>query len=194
MPVAGDVGKTIQVVVTATNNNGSTPATSNQTATVSASGGGGSTFGASAAGSSTASPGSGYKFGSPYPLSATATATAFEFYASGGSSSQSFTPAIYTSSGSAPANLVVSGQTVTIAAGQAAGWVSATLPSTSLPAGTYYLVLVSGLAGQGANVYYAAGGASDGVYNKNTPGTPTATFGASSTEPRQWSYRVRLGP
>ena len=67
------------------------------------------------------------------------------------------------------------------------------LPSTSLPAGTYYLVLVSGLAGQGANVYYAAGGASDGVYNQNTPGTPTATFGAFSTEPRQWSYRVRLG-
>ena len=34
VPVAGDVGKTIQVVVTATNNNGSTPATSNQTAAV----------------------------------------------------------------------------------------------------------------------------------------------------------------
>ena len=36
IPVAGDVGKTIQVVVTATNNNGSTPATSNQTAAVTA--------------------------------------------------------------------------------------------------------------------------------------------------------------
>ena len=149
-------------------------------------------FGASVLGTVTQAPGAGYKFGSPYPLAAGGTATSFEFYARGGSAAQSFTPAIYASNGSGPAGLVVAGASVTVAAGQAAGWVSAALPSTSLAAGTYYLVLVSGAADQGAVVYYAAGAATDGVYNVNLAGAPTGTFGTASTEPRDWSFRVHV--
>ena len=101
--VAADQGSTIRVRVTASNAAGpGAPATSAQTAVVAAAGGGGGggSFGATAAGSLSGAPGAGYKFGSAYPLAAAATATTFEFYARGGSTAQSFTPAIYTSTGS----------------------------------------------------------------------------------------------
>ena len=80
-----------------------------------------------------------------------------------------------------------------MAANQPAGWVSSTLPSTALAAGSYYLVLVSGTASNAAFIYYNTGAASDGVYNTNPVGVPAATFGSPSTEPRKWSYRVRVG-
>ena len=156
-------------------------------------GGGGGSFGATAAGSSSGAPGSGYKFGSAYPLATAATATTFEFYARGGSQAQSFTPAIYTSSGTTPGTLVATGQTVTVAANQPAGWVSSTLPSTALTAGSYYLVLVSGTADNQASIYYTTATASDGVYNTNPAGAPTPTFGSPDTEPRKWSYRIHTG-
>ncbi len=191
--VAADQGSTIRVRVVASNGAGpSAPADSAQTAAVVAAGGGG-VFGATAPGSSSGAPASGYKFGSSYSLAATATATSFEFYARGGTAAQSFTPAIYASNGTGPTTLIATGATVTVAANQAAGWVTATLPSTPLAAGSYYLVLVSGTANNQASIYYNAGAATDGVYNTNTPGTPTPTFGTPSTEPRNWSYRVRTG-
>ena len=191
--VAADQGSTIRVRVVASNGAGpSAPADSAQTAAVVAAGGGG-VFGATAPGSSSGAPASGYKFGSSYSLAATATATSFEFYARGGTAAQSFTPAIYASNGTGPTTLIATGVTVTVAANQAAGWVTATLPSTPLAAGSYYLVLVSGTANNQASIYYNAGAATDGVYNTNTPGTPTPTFGTPSTEPRNWSYRVRTG-
>ena len=150
-------------------------------------------FGAAGPGSASASPGSAYKFGSAYPLATAGTATSFEFYARGGSAAQSFTPAIYASNGTSPTSLIEQAATVTVATNQAAGWVSSTLPSKTLPAGSYYLALVSGTANNAASISYTAGAATDGVYNANTPGAPTATFGPASTEPRKWSYRVRLG-
>ena len=191
--VAADQGSTIRVRVTASNAAGpGAPATSAQTAVVAAAGGGGGggSFGATAAGSLSGAPGSGYKFGSAYPLAAAATATTFEFYARGGSTAQSFTPAIYTSTGSAPGTLVATGQTVTVAANQPAGWVSSTLPPTPLPAGSYYLVLISGPADNQASIYYNTATPTDGVYNTNPAGTPTPTFGSPDTEPRKWSYRI----
>ena len=187
---AADIGATLRVQVTASNAGGpGAPATSAQTTAVVAAG----SFGATAAGSLSGAPGSGYKFGSAYQLATAATATSFEFYARGGTAAQTFTPAIYASNGTGPTTLIVKGATVTVAANQAAGWVSSALPSTALAAGTYYLVLISGTADNQASIYYNAGAATDGVYNTNTPGTPTPTFGTPSTEPRKWSYRVRTG-
>ena len=186
---SADVGATLRVQVTASNGGGpGAPATSAQTAVVAA-----GSFGATASGSLSGAPGSGYKFGSAYQLAAATTATSFEFYARGGTAAQTFTPAIYASNGTGPTTLIVKGATVTVAANQAAGWVSSTLPSTALAAGTYYLVLISGTADNQASIYYNAGAATDGVYNTNTPGTPTPTFGTPATEPRKWSYRVRTG-
>ena len=192
---AADVNNTLRVRVTASNSAGpSSPADSTATATVTAApSGGGSSFGASAPGGSFAAPGAGYKFGTPYVLTSSASATQFQFYARGGSASQSFTPAIYASNGSSPTTLVATGATVTVAANQAAGWVTSTLPATSLNAGTYYLVLVSGTTSNATSIYYDPGNPSDGVYNTNTPGAPTATFGTANTEPRRYSYRVTTG-
>ena len=134
---SADVGATLRVQVTASNGGGpGAPATSAQTAVVAA-----GSFGATASGSLSGAPGSGYKFGSAYQLAAATTATSFEFYARGGTAAQTFTPAIYASNGTGPTTLIVKGATVTVAANQAAGWVSSTLPSTALAAGTYYLVL-----------------------------------------------------
>ena len=96
-------------------------------AVVTSSGGAPTTFGAVAAGASSAGPGAGYKFGSSYPLSVGGSATSFEFWARGGAASQSFTPAIYASSGSAPTSLVATGATVVVAANQPAGWVTSSL-------------------------------------------------------------------
>src|SRR4029078_3811946 len=106
-------------------------------------------------------PGSSYRFGSAYPLTAAATATTFEFYARGGTAAQTFTPAIYTSSGTTPGTLVATGQTVTVPANQPAGWVSSPLPPTALSAGTYYLVLISGPADNQASIYYTTGTTTD---------------------------------
>ena len=191
---AADVGFTLRVRVTASNGAGAgAPADSSATATCTASSGGGGgsvTLGAATAGVSSAAPGAGYKFGSPYVLGVAGTVTQFQFFAAGGAAGQSFTPAIYSSAGSAPGSLLVTGATVTVAAGQAAGWVSSALPPTALAAGTYYLVLVSGTASSAASVFYDPGNASDGVFNPNPAGVPTSTFGAAGTEPRRWSFRA----
>jgi hypothetical protein len=178
--------------VTASNGAGAgVPADSAATAVVVSGGGGGSvSFGAPVAGASSALPGAGYKFGSAYALAAAGTVTQFQFFASGGAAAQSFTPAIYSSSGGSPGSLLAVGATVTVAAGQAAGWVSSALPATSLAAGSYFLVLVSGAAGNSAAVYFDPGNASDGVYNVNPAGAPASSFGTPGTEPRRWSFRV----
>ena len=147
-------------------------------------------FGAPVAGASLALPGAGYKFGSAYTFQAAGTVTQFQFFASGGGAAQSFTPAIYSSSGGSPGSLLAVGATVTVAAGQAAGWVSSALPATSLAAGSYFLVLVSGAASNSAAIYFDPGNASDGVYNVNPAGAPASSFGTPGTEPRRWSFRV----
>ncbi len=188
---AADVGFALRVRVTASNSAGpSAPADSNATAPCVAASSGSVSFGAAAPGTSSAAPGAGYKFGTAYTLASAGTVTRFQFFAAGGASAQSFTPAIYSAAGSAPGSLLAVGGTVTVAAGQAAGWVSATLPTTALAAGTYYLVLVSGSASNAASISYDPGNATDGVFNPNPAGAPTSTFGAAGTEARRWSFRV----
>ena len=167
-------------------------AVSKATAVVAAVAAGGSLFGAASPGISTSAPAAGFEFGSPYKLVHAGSATSFEFYARGGAHSQSFTPAIYSSTNSAPGSLIATARTVTVKRGQRAGWVSGALPSTRLPAGTYYLVLLSGPASHGSQIYYSPSSGSDGVYAPDTSGAPSAMFGAPSTEPRRWSFRVRV--
>ncbi len=55
-------------------------------------------------------------------------------------------------------------------------------------------MLVSGTTSNAAFVYYQPGVATDGVYNVNATSVPSASFGAASTEPRKWSFRVQLTP
>ncbi len=193
--VAADLGSTLRAQVTASNGTGPTTATSAATATVTNPAPppptGSGVFGASAPGSLSVSPGAGYKFGSAYVLPEAGTLSSFEWYVRGGSAAQSFTPAVYASDGSGnPSSLVATGAVVSVPAGQAAGWVSSPLPSVAVDAGTYFLVLLSGSAANGAFNYYSAGSASDGVYNANAAGVPSATFGTASRESLRWSFRV----
>jgi hypothetical protein len=96
---------------------------------------------------------------------------------------------IYSTDGSGrPASLVATGSEVTVAAGQAAGWVTSTLPATTLPAGAYVLGLNSGPNGAGAANAMSATGT--GYYNANPYGSPTASWGAFNTETATWSFYV----
>lgn len=147
-------------------------------------------FGASTPGTITDRPAPGWKFGSISTLTEHATTTAFRFYARGGSVAQRFVPAVYRVDAlNNPTDLVATGAETTVAAGQAAGWVSSTLPSVTLAPGRYQLAILSGPTGGGAYLYYASeAGAS--LYNANTYPSPSATWGALNTSGARWSFGV----
>jgi FG-GAP-like repeat len=188
-----DVGYTLQVVVTGTNSSGSATASSAPTpavtpAPVMTTG----TLGVTAAGPNAAQPGSGYKFGTVSSLSVSATATDFKWFTRGGKASQSFTPLIYnTDTSGNPTTLAAQGAVVTVAANQAAGWVTSNVPAnTSLLPGKYVLALLSSVTSASAFNYYATA-PNAGIYNNNGSTTvPTATWGQVNTEANQWSFYV----
>ena len=193
-PAAADVGATLRFQVTATNGAGPASATSTQTAVVVAGSSGGSagTLGNTVAGSVTVRPSSNYKFGSVFALSQSATTVDFKFYVAGGTVAQKFTPVIYNVDGSGtPTTLVTSGAEVTVAAGQAAGWATSTLPAVALVPGSYMLALLSGPTDSGAILYYAA--VSDtkaGQYNANAYPTPSPSWGTTQFENHLNSFYI----
>ena len=173
---------------------GPASATSVQTAVVVAGSSGGSagTLGNTVAGSVTVRPSSNYKFGSVFVLSQPVTTVDFKFYVAGGTVAQKFKPVIYTVDGSgAPTTLVASGAEVTVAAGQAAGWVTSTLPAVALVPGSYMLALLSGPTDSGAILYYAA--VSDtkaGQYNANAYPTASPSWGTTQYENHLNSFYI----
>ena len=190
---AGDVGNSLQVIVTATNSIGSSSATSAPTATVTVPPASGS-FGASAPGALSAQPGSGYKFGTVFTASASGTSVDFRAYVSGGSAVQRFTPAVYSVSGGNPAQLLGTGNEFTIAAGQAAGWITSTLTKVTLVAGSSYtLVLVAGDNSNTAHIYYDSV-TNAGIWNANAYPTPSTSWGAINREPLSWSFALDYTP
>jgi hypothetical protein len=187
---SADVGHTLRSTVVAVNGAGSSsPASSAATAVVTSGSGTTKQFGNTSVGAVWISPGAGYKFGSVFVLSESGTLVDFRWYTRGGSASQRFTPVIYSTDGSGnPAGLVATGSEVTVAAGQAAGWVTSTLPATTLPAGSYLLGLTSGPNGLGASNATTSSGT--GFYNANPYGSPTASWGQINTETSTWSFYV----
>ena len=137
-------------------------------------------------------PSSNYKFGSVFVLSQPVTTVDFKFYVAGGTVAQKFKPVIYTVDGSgAPTTLVASGAEVTVAAGQAAGWVTSTLPAVALVPGSYMLALLSGPTDSGAILYYAA--VSDtkaGQYNANAYPTASPSWGTTQYENHLNSFYI----
>jgi len=188
--VAGDVGHTVRVSVVASNASGSSSAASSAaTAVVTAASTTTKQFGNTVAGGTWVSPGEGYKFGSVFTLAEAGTLADFKWYTRGGSVSQKFTPVIYATDGNGnPAALVATGSEVTVAAGQAAGWVTSTLPATALAAGSYLLGLASGpTSGGAANAMSTSG---TGYYNANPYGSASSSWGAINTETATWSFYV----
>lgn len=151
-------------------------------------------FGKTTIGALSMSPGEGYKFGSVYTLTESGTATGFSWYVRGGGAAQKFTPVLYNAAASGtPTSFVASGAEVTIAAGQAPGWVTSALPSVPLAAGNYLLGLLSGPATNGA-FNYADSAANSGVWNANAYPAPSNLWGAVNLENTRWSFYVSVTP
>ncbi len=149
------------------------------------------TFGNTTVGASVSYAGSGYKFGSVFPLGEDGTAVSFSWYAAGASKTQNFKPVIYnTDAAGNPTTLAAVGAETTIAINQAEGWVTAALPAIDLPAGNYYLGLLSGPNASQAALHYIATASNTGIYNANAYPTPSDPFGTPRVEAREWSFYV----
>ena len=176
--VAGDVGKTIRVVVTATNAFGSTSATSSQTAVVQAAPPTGPTLGKTAVGASAHPFGGDYlEVSGRYTLASASPVTKLTAYLQGGGSATAMRAVIYADSGNQPGAFVAVSGPVTINAGQAAGWVDFPLSgSPALPAGQYWLGL------------WASNASTFGFYD-DVSGSgyfAPATYSAGSNPPAGW--------
>ncbi len=175
--VSGDVGKTLRVVVTATNAGGSTPATSNQTALVQAAPAP-TTLGKTAVGALTHALGGNYLEASGrYTLASSSSVSKLSAYVQGGGSATAMRAVIYADSGNQPGAFVAVSQQVTVAAGQAAGWVDFPVSgSPTLPAGQYWLGL------------WASNTSALGYYDSVASGGRYApsTYSAGSNPPASW--------
>jgi hypothetical protein len=191
---AGDVGKTLRVVVTATNASGTATAASAQTQPVTSTPPFPvtKTFGASAPGTLVDQPGAGYKFAGIYRLQETGKLVDFRFYARGGSSQQSFVAAIYSTAAGVPNTLIVKSPVVTVAANSAAAWRTASLPTgVTLQPGDYALALLPGPNSERAFIYYEAVSGNASYWNNNGWPNPSAAWGAVINAPgTRWSFQV----
>ena len=193
MLAAADAGSTLRVIVTATNAAGSAQATSAPTALVQSNAP--LPLGRTIPGAAAAGGGSGFiAVSGPYTLSSTAPLTALTGYLRGGSSTQPIRTLIYTDSGGQPDTLVAASQQVTIAAGQAAGWVDFPLTSSpTLRSGKYWLGYWFG--GSGVEVYYddvSGSGRYVPVFYSAT-GAPPISFGNGSGSSLAFSLYATLG-
>ena len=190
---AADTGRTLRVMVTATNASGTVSASSAQTQPVTnAPIPVRRSFGASVPGTSVDQQESGYKFAGIHRLPDVAKLVDFRFYARGGGSPQQFVPAIYSTTAGRPKTLITSGPTVTVAANSAAAWRTATLPAgVTLQPGDYALALLSGPTSGGAFVYFEAVAGVTSWWNVNRWPNLAANWGAINTEPgTRWSFQV----
>ena len=152
-------------------------------------------LGRTSPGSAAAGGGSGFiAVSGPYTLSSSAPLAALTGYLRGGSSTQPIRALIYTDSGGQPDTLVAVSQQVTVAAGQAAGWVDFPLSgSPTLPAGSYWIGYWFG--GSGIQVYYddvgGSGRYASATYSAN--GTRRRSFGNSSSSSLAFSLYATLG-
>ena len=190
-PAGGDVGRTLRVVVTATNAGGSVSATSNQTAIVQA-GQVGPALGKTSVGAQT------HKFvrdfmevSGRYTLSSAQPVTKLTAYLQGGGVATAMRAMIYADSGNEPGAFVAVSQPVTIAAGQAGGWVDFPVSgSPTLPAGQYWL----GLWASNTMVlgYYddvpVSGRYAPGTYSAT--GNPPANWPTASSSSDTLSYSL----
>jgi lysophospholipase L1-like esterase len=190
---AADLGTRVRVNVTATGDGGSESAGSAPTALV-IDADDLAAFGQATPGAASASTGKGFKFGTIFPLGQAGTLVDLTFYAAGGAAGQEFVPVVYSVGGSGePDALLAQGSPVTVAAGQAAGWVVAPLPQVSLPAGSYLLGLLSGPNSRGALIYldHVAG---SGWFNRDNYPVPGPLFGPSSRSDERLSLHADYKP
>jgi hypothetical protein len=190
---AGDVSHTLRVVVTATNDGGSTAATSDPSAVVQAAP---QTFGRTTVGSLKNTGGAGYlDMSGPYATAAAGSVVKLTGYLQGGTGAQAMRAVVYADSGGRPGALIAVSVEVTIQAGAPAGWVDFPLAvAASLPAGKYWLGYWYG--NSRAQEYYdtVAGGGRYAPAAYSSTGNPPSTFPTGTGDSIGYSLYATLGP
>jgi hypothetical protein len=98
-------------------------------------------------------------YGNVYALAEGGTTESFSAYVRGGRDNQVFQPVIFqVDAGGNPTTLVAVGPEVKVKDDQPAGWVTTTLPATSLPPGSYFVGVFAGPHTNGARIFSDAVG------------------------------------
>jgi hypothetical protein len=175
-----DVGSKLQVTVTASNAGGSTAASSSQTATVQAAATGSGTFGTTSIGPSADPLTMDRKRVNRYQLPVAAAVSKLTVYLqpTGTSGSQLFTGLIYADSGGNPGALLGTTNQLTFQSTQQAGWYDLTFPTpVNLPAGNYWIGMISGTSSHIAAFRYTTQTSSRAYNNDNYANGATNPFG-----------------
>jgi thermitase len=192
---ATDVGSTVRVAVNASNSTGSSaPASSAQTAAVAQ---GTATLGKTSVGASSDSYAANRKRVSRYTLPTAGTLTKLSAYlaTTGVSGAQSLEGVVYADSAGKPGTLLGVSEPLTFKSTSSAGWYGFALSSPlKLPAGSYWIGLLTGSsAGVAGFRYDSVAGSRD--YNANTYASgPTNPFGAVSSDSEQASLYATYTP
>ena len=180
-PLAADVGSTLRVEVTASNERGSSkPALSPATATVTA---GPQTFGDTTVGASAESDPANLKSASKFALPSAGTLSKLSLYLqpTGTAGTQSFEGVVYAESAGAPGALLASTTALAFKSTSTAGWYELNFSAAvKLAAGSYWLGFISGsTAGIGAFRYEKVTAGLDYNVNPYTSG-PSNPFGSAT--------------
>jgi subtilisin family serine protease len=190
VPVMGDVGHTIEVQETASNEGGASSPASSAAAAVVAKGSATSTFGKTSVGASTDSFGFERKRVNRYTLPEAGSVTKLTVYLAPTSTSgqQVLKGLIYSDSAGTPAALLGVSEQLTFTSASVAGWYELHFSSpVSLATGNYWIGVITGPTNHVASFRYdTVAGARD--YNANAYASgPTNPFGAVTSDGEQMS-------
>ena len=194
-PVAADVGHTLAVQETASNEGGAgSPATSSATAVVQAPN---ATFGKTTVGSSPDRFLAERKRVNRYELPTQGSVTKLSIYLRPGgvSGQQVLEGLIYSDSAGSPNALLGVSQPITFTSSSATGWYDLPFASSvNLPAGSYWIGVITGQNAGVAGFRYDTVAASRDYNNNSFSSGPTSTFGSFKTDAEQTSLYATYTP
>jgi subtilisin family serine protease len=194
--VSADVGDTLEVTVTATNNGGSTAATSNATATVQAAPST-ATFGTTTTGGASDSMLANRKRVNRYQLPIAGNVTKLSIYLqpTPTSGTQLLKGVLYADNAGSPGALLGTTSELAFSSTNTAGWYDLVFPSpVALAAGNYWIGMISGATSSVAAFRYTSVNGSRN-YNSNTyTSGPSDPFGTPNTDAEQMSEYATYTP
>lgn len=192
---SADAGCTMRVAVTATNSAGaSAPATSAQTAIVQQAP---ATFGKTTVGPYSDTFSADRKRVNKYALTTSGTVTKLAIYLAptGTSGQQVMKGIVYSDSSGKPANLLGITSQFTFYSTNKAGWYTLNFPAAlSLPAGNYWIGVITGATGKVAGFRYEKVTSSRDYNSNSYTSGPTSTFGSYSVDSEQMSLYATYTP
>jgi hypothetical protein len=188
---AADVGSTLRVAVTATNGGGSSSATSAQTAVVAG------VFGFTTIGGNTDVMGADRKRVVHFQLPQAGGVSKLTMYLAPTSTSgqQQIAGVIYSDAAGAPGSLLATSNQLTFHSTDAAGWYDLVFPSSvALPAGTYWIGLISGATGNVTGFRYSNVTGARALNTNSYTSGPTNPFGTATIDSEQMSIYATYVP